>query len=115
MLYNVTKKSFLARKPLKATGFGGRLRGLMFRSSFPAGCDALFLYPCRAIHTYFLRFPIDILLLDDSMQIISAFRALEPGKIGPLVAGVTGVMELPAGVIDSSGTSDGDQLTFIQG
>jgi len=115
VLYNVTQKTVLARNPVKAVGFGGRLRGLMFRSSFPAGCDALFLNPCRAVHTYFLRFPIDILLLDDSLQIISTCRALTPGKIGPLVTGVTGVMELPAGVIDSSGTSDGDQLTIISG
>jgi len=115
VLYNVTQKSVLARKPVKAAGFRGRLRGLMFRSSFPAGCDALFLYPCRAVHTCFLRFPIDILLLDDSLQVISTCRALEPGKIGPLVSGVTGVMELPAGVIDNSGTTAGDRLTIISG
>jgi len=106
--------NLLARQPVKATGFSGRLRGLMFRNSFPAGSDALFLYPCRAIHTFFLRFPLDILLLNDNMQILGACAALEPGKIGPLVAGVTGVVELPAGVITSSRTSVGDQLAFIQ-
>ncbi|MBT9171897.1 MAG: hypothetical protein DDT21_00271 [Syntrophomonadaceae bacterium] len=113
MLYNLTKQKIIARQPLTAGGFGGRLRGLMFRASFPAGCDALLLYPCRAVHTFFMRFSIDVLLLDKNLRVIGLYAPLPPGRCSACYSGAVCCVELPAGVIENSLTSAGDQLALI--
>jgi uncharacterized membrane protein (UPF0127 family) len=112
VLYNLTKQEIIARQPLMAGGFGGRLRGLMFRASFPAGCDAMLLYPCRAVHTFFMRFPIDVLLLDKTLCVIGLYAPLRPGRFSACYSGTVCCIELPAGAIENSMTSAGDQLAL---
>lgn len=114
MLYNLTKNKIIARRPRTAAGFTGRLRGLMFRESFPPGCDALLLYPCRAVHTFFMRFPIDLILVDGGWRVVGVCKLLQPGSVSTCISGSVGCVELPAGVIDNSTTSAGDQLLLLR-
>lgn len=114
MLYNLTKKKIVARQPATAGGFGGRLRGLMFRKSFPPGCDALLLYPCRAVHTFFMHFPIDLILVDEDWRVVNTCKMMKPGGFSAYTSGAAGCIELPAGAIDSSNTSPGDQLILLR-
>jgi len=113
MLYNLTRGKIIARQPMLAAGFAGRLRGLMFRDFFPAGCDALVLYPCRGVHTFFMRFPIDLLLVDEEWRVVTFRKALQPGSVSAFTRGAAGCVELPAGVIEKSSTSTGDQLILF--
>lgn len=114
MLYNLTKKKIVARRPVAAGGFTGRLRGLMFRKSFPPGCDALLLYPCSAVHTFFMNFPIDLLLVDKEWRVVDICQMMQPGSVSAYAKGAVFCVELPAGVIDSSTTSAGDQLLLLE-
>lgn len=110
----MTKNTIIARQPVMAGSFSGRLLGLMFRESFPAGCDALLLYPCRAIHTFFMRFPIDLVQVDDRWQVIGTCELLQPGRISAYAGAAAYCVELPAGTVENSSISAGDRLQLIK-
>jgi len=45
-----------------------RLRGLLCNKVFPRDYDGLLLSPCNGIHTFFMRFTIDIIFLEDKSK-----------------------------------------------
>jgi uncharacterized membrane protein (UPF0127 family) len=91
--------------------------GLMGRPSLDAG-DGLWLPDSNGIHMMFMRFPIDAVFLgkpldDDPLvrPVVSVHRALRAWTgLVPLVRGAHGVLELPVGTIDASGTVPSDQV-----
>jgi uncharacterized membrane protein (UPF0127 family) len=100
-----------------AASLWGRFMGLMGRRSLPAG-QALFIDGTNGIHMFFMRFPIDAVFVgkaapDGSRAVMSVHRNVRPwvGMV-PLVRGAAGVLELPVGAIDASGTKPGDTLRF---
>lgn len=92
-----------------ANTFWKRLKGLMFTESLPAG-QALCIYPCSSIHTYFMKYPIDILYVSDEGTILGYEQGLQPGRIGKKVSGTQSVIELPPKTIEQSGTKIGHKL-----
>jgi uncharacterized membrane protein (UPF0127 family) len=110
----MTKNTIIASRPVMGGSFSARLLGLMFRESFPACCDALLLYPCRAIHTFFMRFPIDLLQVDERWQVISTCEMVQPGRISAYAGAAAFCVELPAGTVENSLTSAGDRLQLIK-
>jgi hypothetical protein len=109
---NETRGTLLAEHLEMATSLWGRFMGLMGRRSLPAG-HGLWLGG-NGIHMMFMRFPIDAVFLgraaaDGSRPVLSVHRALRPWVgLVPLVRGAEGVLELPVGTIDASGTARGD-------
>jgi uncharacterized protein len=109
---NETRGTLLAEHLETATSMWGRFMGLMGRRSLPAG-HGLWLGG-NGIHMMFMRFPIDAVFLgraaaDGSRPVLSVHRALRPWLgLVPLVRGAEGVLELPVGTIDASGTARGD-------
>ncbi|MBI2781860.1 MAG: DUF192 domain-containing protein [Chloroflexi bacterium] len=87
--------------------------GLMGRRSLPAD-HALWLTGTNGIHMFFMRFPIDAVFLgkphaDGSRTVLAAKRNVRPWTgLVPLVRGAAGVLELPVGAIEASGTVAGD-------
>lgn len=100
----------LARRVSYADTFGKRLRGLMFVREFPADCDALILTPCNAVHTFFMRFSIDVLFTDQHFTVVRILTGQSPGKLCPPVKGAKHVIEMPAGQAVACGVEEGDQL-----
>ena len=92
-----------------AQSFWGRLRGLMLRSYLPPG-HGLLLRPCNAIHTFFMRFPIDAIYLDATGRVLRIDRALAPWRIARPCPGARAVLELPAG--GAAMVRAGDRLCF---
>ena len=99
----------LADRAQIAATLGARLRGLMWRSPLRTG-EGLILTRCRGVHTWFLRGPIDVLLLDPSNDVLHACRTLRPYRFSPLRWRARTVVELPAG--GACGTQLGDHLQF---
>jgi uncharacterized membrane protein (UPF0127 family) len=92
-----------------ATSFLQRLRGLIGRAPLKAG-EALLIEPCASIHTFFMRFPVDVIFLGRDLRVIDAIHALPPWRVTPFHSGAVTVVELPAGAIAQSGTQEGDAL-----
>jgi uncharacterized membrane protein (UPF0127 family) len=93
-----------------ADSFGARLLGLMFRRGLPAGAGLL-LFPCNSVHTWFMRFPIDVLYLDSTGRVVKVVLSMRPWRFGPVVREARQVLELPAGA--ATGVEVGDQLTLL--
>lgn len=112
---NETRGTTLAETAETAGSLWARFRGLMGRRALPNG-HAVWLTGTNGIHMFFMRFPIDAVFLgrpaaDGSRPVLAARRNLRPWiDIVPLVHGATGVLELPTGSIDASGTVVGDAV-----
>jgi uncharacterized membrane protein (UPF0127 family) len=76
-----------------------RLKGLMGRKSLPPG-NALLMYPCGSIHTFFIRFPIDVAYLDKSGVVLHTIRSMKPFRVGPVIKGAHYIVEVPCGTLD---------------
>jgi len=107
-LINTTKKTTLASQCRFANSVWKRMVGLLNRSSLPEG-EGLLLDRCYGIHTFFMRFPIDVLFLDREYKVIKAVKALPPFRTCAVRHAVY-VLELPVGSIERANTEAGDQI-----
>jgi len=88
-----------------------RAVGLLNRSTFEPG-EGLWIVPSRGVHTWWMRFPIDIVALDERGVVIDHVSNLRPWRIRLPRRGTAGVLELPVGSLNRSGTSLGHRITF---
>ena len=95
-----------------ATTFRRRLRGLMWRGSLPVG-TGLLLRPAGSVHTCFMRFPIDVVVLDRSMRVLRVVEGLRPWRATAARRGRS-VLEMPAGEARRAGIATGDVLAVEQ-
>ena len=108
---NVTRGTELASVARTARGFWPRLVGLVGRSSLQPG-EALVLEPSSSVHTFFMRFTIDVVYVDRSRRVVKAVSALQPFRISVGPRGARSVIELPSGTIAVTRSAVGDELTF---
>jgi uncharacterized protein len=108
ILVNATKKTTLADHCRFANSLFKRMVGLLNRSSLAQG-EGLLLDRCYGIHTFFMRFAIDVLFLDKELRVIRAVPAIPPFRTCVVKQAVY-VLELPVGSIQRTQTADGDQI-----
>ncbi len=98
LVSETTGKTVVARLRI-ADGFWSRLAGLQFRRPLPSDAGLL-LVPCNSVHTCFLRFPIDVVFLDDHGAVLAIRRNLRPWRAawGPRTSHA--VLEVLAGSAD---------------
>ena len=92
-----------------AASFGKRFLGLMFRKQMPED-HALLLVPCNAIHTFSMRFPIDVVYIDADGVIVKIEEAVKPGKVCKKVADAKCVLELRAHGANRLGLTEGNKI-----
>jgi uncharacterized membrane protein (UPF0127 family) len=88
-----------------------RAVGLLSRTSLDPG-EALWIVPSRGVHTWGMRFTIDVLALDDRGVVVDRVSRLRPWRIRLPRRGTAGVLELPPGTLDASGTAIGHRIAF---
>ncbi len=108
---NLTRATTLAVELRLALGPLARLRGLLGRPRL-APDAGLLLRPCAGVHTFFMGYPIDVLLLDETGEILELHRELAPYRMTPLRVGARAVLELAPGRIAATGTARGDRVGF---
>lgn len=89
----------LAGRAEVANTFGSRLMGLLGRDRLPPG-TGLVLQPSNSIHTLFMRFPIDVIFLDDHQRIVATAVHVQPFRIAWGGWKARTAVELPAGTIE---------------
>ena len=62
-----------------ADNFTKRFLGFMFRKK--PHYEAILIKPCNSIHTFFMKFPIDVLFIDENMEVLKKIDGLKPGKV----------------------------------
>jgi uncharacterized membrane protein (UPF0127 family) len=105
---NETRNTVLAAAADIADTSAKRKTGLLKHERLEAG-DGLWIVPCESVHTFFMKFPIDLVYLDKRRKVRKIRHAVKPWRVsGCLIA--HSVLELPAGTVLQTGTEKGDQL-----
>ena len=107
--------------PLRHSVLGDRIRvadttltrfvGLMGRGSLAPG-HGLLIHPSNGVHTFWMRFAIDVLLLDREQRVLLSYENMRPFRITAINWKASSALELPPGTIAATNTQLGDQLQF---
>ena len=107
-LTNTRHNWVVARTLLTAFDSKSRRTGLLGRDSLPEGC-ALIIAPSQAIHTFSMRFAIDVAFVARDGRVLKVRRAMRPWRMSAAWGGFA-VVELAAGALDRAGVQPGDLL-----
>ncbi|MEX1127369.1 MAG: DUF192 domain-containing protein [Vicinamibacterales bacterium] len=110
---NLDTGTVLADRVSVAATRASRRAGLLHHDSLDDG-EALWIVPSRGVHTFRMRFAIDVLALDEAGVIIDRVVNLKPWRIRLPRRGTAGVLELPAGWLDRTGTALGHRIEFFK-
>lgn len=91
-----------------AGGSATRRKGLLGRQGLPAG-HALVLAPCQGVHTFGMRFPIDIVGVNRDGRVVTIRHAV-PRRRVVLAFRAFAIVELSAGRCAVAGLRAGDRL-----
>src|SRR4030095_13353997 len=109
VVLNRTRGTTLASSVDLADTPKSRRIGLLRHDSLHLG-RRLWLYPTEAIHTFGMRFPIDVAFLDRNLRIKRIYHQLAPFRLTTFVWGAKSVLELPSGCLAKTSTTVGDEL-----
>ncbi len=107
---NVTRKTILAEAADVADTSAKRRAGLLKHASLPKG-EGLWIAPCESVHTFFMKFPIDLVYLDKKKKVKKVRHSVPAWRISACLT-ARSVLELPAGMAAETQTEVGDQLLF---
>lgn len=106
-VYNSSKNIVIATQVKMANNFFTRTIGLLFRKSLSKE-EGLVIKPCSSIHTFFMKFAIDVLFVGKKGNIVALYENVKPWRILPLHFTSSYVIELPAGTILDKNIDKGD-------
>jgi uncharacterized membrane protein (UPF0127 family) len=109
-IVNLTRNSVLAEAADIADTSEKRRRGLLKHTSLARG-EGMWIAPCEAVHTFGMKFAIDVLFLDRKRRVLK-IREKMPRSRMSLCLRAHSVLELPAGTAEETGTATGDELEF---
>ena len=112
ILVNSRTQDAIASDVALAVTQAERRRGLLGRDGLDLSA-ALVLSPCWAIHTMFMRFPIDVIFIDRGGRAVRIVRELPPWRITG-AASAESVIELPAGSLQFRDVRVGDTLLLAE-
>lgn len=92
-----------------ADGFWSRLKGLQFRAALPPG-RGLLLVPCGSIHTFWMRFSIDVVMIDRQGCVLGVRHGVRPWRMVKAVRGTHAILEVP---VDTATVTPGTTLRLV--
>ncbi|MBJ6799202.1 DUF192 domain-containing protein [Geomonas propionica] len=106
---DVTSGRELARAVSVADTFVTRLKGLLGKNELPQG-QGLWIKPCSSVHTFGMKFSIDVAFLDGEQRVVAVATTLSPNRLSGFHLKASSVLELPAGTLDASVTVVGNRI-----
>jgi uncharacterized protein len=88
-----------------------RMRGLLGRRRLPSG-EGLLIERTWSVHTWFMRFPIDVVFLDADRTVLKIRTHMGPWRAAARRS-ARSVLELTAGECDRLGVQVGDRLVCV--
>jgi len=107
---NLTRHTVLASCLEVADHGSNRMKGLLGRDGLAQG-EGLWIMPCEAVHTFGMRFSIDLVYLDRKNRIRKVRSSVPPWRMSACLTAHS-VIELPSGTIRETQTRRGDELAF---
>ena len=109
---NVTRGSCIGDAVVSAESSAERRTGLLKHTKLEPG-SGLWIVPCEAVHTFFMKFPLDLIYLDRKRRVKSVVRNVRPWRFSMCLPAHS-VIELPVGTIDRTQTQNGDEVELVQ-
>ncbi len=106
---NITRDLVLADAVRAADTFFARWRGLLGAKGISPG-GGVWISPCNSIHSFGMRFEFDALFLDGDNKVNGLYKHFRRNRISGIFWKARGVLELPAGTIERTGTEVGDEV-----
>jgi uncharacterized protein len=110
-LRNERTGAVLASHVLTAFDSESRRTGLLKHESLPQG-HGLIIAPSNAVHTFFMRFAIDLAFVAKDGRVVKVRAAVPPWRLSGALRAYA-VVELPAGTLERTGTVRGDRLVIV--
>lgn len=112
-IYKVKTSSgeILCHKMTIANNIFDRMKGLMFSKELPE-CDGFLIRPCNSIHTFFMRYPLDIVFLDKNFKVIKVLYNLKPWRMTWVYLKSFQVLEMKAGTLTKN-LNQGETLEAV--
>ena len=95
-----------------ARSFWARFKGLMLSSPLPAD-QALLIPRCASVHTFFMRYALDLVYLDRHGAVVKLARDVRPWRMSWGGSGATQILEMAAGGIERHGVQVGDVMVAL--
>jgi uncharacterized protein len=111
-LVNVRNGAVVGEQLLTAFDSASRRQGLLGRDALPQG-SVLIIAPSNAVHTFFMRFPIDIAFVAKDGRVIKLRHAVPARRIAAALR-AHAVIEMPSGTLERTGIQPGDRLTIAE-
>lgn len=108
---NITKKNTIASKGALADNFYTRLKGLIGRKALGVD-EAVCIKPCKSVHTFFMRFSIDVIFIDENGLVCEIVRNIKPYRVSKYVSNARYVIEILTGNAHKLGIELGDRIEF---
>ena len=99
----------LADSVRRATSITARMRGLL-GGSVLSSREGLLLSPCKQVHTFGMRFPIDIVFCDRTWRVTRVVRGMKPQRVSKVAWRARCAIELCAGA--ACEVEPGDRLVL---
>lgn len=109
-ILNLTRNTELATQAEVAETSAARSKGLLGRTDLPAG-SGMWIVPCESVHTFFMKFPIDLVYIDRHRKVKKVRSSVPPWRLSACLS-ARSIIELPSGTILHTQTAPGDQLEF---
>lgn len=112
MVYRVSvlgRPDAIVNRVWKAESLGARMIGLLGRTLL-AEDEGLWIDPCKSVHTFGMKFPIDVIFLDRTLVVVRVVHAMSPGRMTRIAFSATSVIETAAGVARRHHLEPGDRL-----
>jgi len=113
-LVNKTKNQLVVAHLAEANTLWSRLRGLLGRTSLPDDEGMLFDLN-NSIHTFFMKFAIDVVFVDKNWRVVKTFAAVKPGRMIWPILTARATLEFSEGTIARAKIEIGDQLNVSGG
>ena len=107
---NQTRDTLLATAADVADTSAKRRTGLLKHERLEPG-EGLWIEPCESVHTFFMKFAIDLVYLDKQHRVRKVRHAVPPWRLSACFTAHS-IIELPAGTARQTGTQVGDQLAM---
>lgn len=111
LVRNLTRNTQIADKLEVARSGPKRSKGLLGRNGLGQG-EGMWIIPCEAVHTFFMRFPIDLIYLDRKHRVKKVRGSVPAWRISGCLSAHS-VLELPSGTIRETRTERGDLLEIV--
>jgi len=108
---NLSQNTEIATSVEVADTGAARSKGLLGRLGLGPG-EGLWIVPCESVHTFGMKFPIDLVYLDRAHRIRKIRKRVVPWRISACFTAHS-VLELAAGAIGEGDAQPGDIVEFL--